>query len=217
MIVDLHLKGELVIVAGAGSEALKKIDSLRTQDCKIIVFGEAAGPQIKRHVKEKKIKFVKTKLEDGEFLSGYRPRVVMAATNDKELNRKILKKARSIGAIAYASDDPGQSDFAHPSVINMYDVIQIAVSTGGRSPIMARKIKTEAEKIFKKTVKKEDVMQIILQESMREEAKKKIKSQKERKRYLYSIAGDEKIKQLIKDGKTELARRRAALLLENWK
>ena len=217
MIVDLHLKGELVIVAGAGAEGLKKIDSLRTQDCKIIVFGEAAGPQIKRHVKEKKIKFVKIKLEDGEFLSEYRPRVVMAATNDKELNRKILKKARSIGAIAYASDDPGESDFAHPSIINMYDVIQIAVSTGGRSPIMARKIKTEAEKIFKKTVKKEDVMQIILQESMREEAKKKIKSQKERKRYLYAVIGDEKIKQLIKDGKTELARRRAALLLENWK
>ena len=40
MIVDLHLKGNLVIVVGAGNEGLKKINSLLTQNCKILVLSE---------------------------------------------------------------------------------------------------------------------------------------------------------------------------------
>lgn len=217
MIVDLHLKGNLVVIVGAGAEGLKKINSLLTQDCKIMVFAETSNLQIKKYVEKKKIQFKKIKLKDANFLSKYKPYVVMATTDDRELNRKIVKKAKAMKCFAYASDDPEFSDFAHPSVINIEDTVQIAVSTGGRSPVMARKMKQEAEKIFKKTVKKEDILQIKLQDSMREEAKKKIDSQKERKKYLYSIISDNQIKQLIKDNKLKNAQKRAMVLLKGWK
>ena len=217
MIVDLHLKGNLVIIVGAGAEGLKKINSLLTQDCKILVFSDSSNPQIRKYVEKKKIQFKKIKLQNANFLSKYKPYVVMATTDDRELNRKIVKKAKAMKCFAYASDDPEFSDFAHPSVINIEDTVQIAVSTGGRSPVMARKMKQEAEKIFKKTVKKEDILQIKLQDSMREEAKKRIDSQKERKKYLYSIIGDNQIKQLIKDNKLKMAQKRAMVLLKGWK
>ena len=58
----------------------------------------------------------------------------MATTNDRALNRKIVEKARKMKSYAYASDDPEVSDFAHPSVINVADTVQIAISTGGSSP-----------------------------------------------------------------------------------
>ena len=217
MIVDLHLKGNLVIVVGAGAEGLKKINSLLTQDCKILVISETANPQIKKYVEKKKIQFKKMKLSNAGFLTKFKPYVVMATTDDRELNRKIVKKAKAMKCFAYASDDPEVSDFAHPSVINIEDSVQIAVSTGGKSPVMARKMKLEAEKIFKKTIKKEDILQIKLQDSMREEAKKKIDSQKERKKYLYSIINDNQIKQLIKDNKLKMAQKRAKVLLKGWK
>ncbi|MDX1533006.1 MAG: bifunctional precorrin-2 dehydrogenase/sirohydrochlorin ferrochelatase [Nitrosopumilaceae archaeon] len=217
MIVDLHLKGNLVIIVGAGAEGLKKINSLLTQDCKILVISEESNPQIQRYVKAKKIQFKKMKLKNGSFLSKFKPYLVMATTDDRELNRKIVKKAKAMKCFAYASDDPEFSDFAHPSVINIEDTVQVAVSTGGKSPVMARKIKQEAEKIFRKTIKKEDILQINLQEKMREAAKKKIGSQKERKKYLYSIIKDEKIKQLIKDNKFKMAQKRAMVLLRDWK
>lgn len=217
MIVDLHLKGNLVIVVGAGAEGLKKINSLLTQDCKILVISETTNPQIKKYVEKKKIQFKKMKLSNANFLTKFKPYVVMATTDDRELNRKIVKKAKIMKCFAYASDDPEVSDFAHPSVINIEDSVQIAVSTGGKSPVMARKIKLEAEKIFKKTIKKEDILQIKLQDNMREEAKKKIQSQKERKKYLYSIINDEQIKQLIKDNKLKMAQKRAKVLLKGWK
>ncbi len=217
MIVDLHLHGGLVIIVGAGAEALKKINSLRTQDCKILVIAETAGPQIKKYAAEKKIRFKEARLKGAGFLSGYRPRMVMAATDDHELNRKIAKKARAMNCFAYASDDPKSSDFAHPSVINILDSVQVAVSTGGKSPVMAKKITQKAERVLREVIKKEDVLQIRLQERMREEAKKRLGTQAQRKRYLYRLAGDGEIEQLIKDGKLNMAQRRAMTLLKEWK
>jgi len=141
----------------------------------------------------------------------------MAATDDKELNRKIVQKAKKMRCYAYAADDPDVSDFAHPSVINIEDTIQIAISTGGRSPAMARKLKLQAEKIFKKVIKKEDIYQIKLQKIAREAAKKKIYAQIDRKKFLYSLINDNKIKQLIKDENLLGAQKRAMSMLKEWK
>ena len=149
MIVDLNLKGNLVIVVGGGEEGLKKVNSLLTQDCKILVISDKINTQILDYVKKKKIQFKKIKLNDASFLSKYNPFLVMAATDDRRLNRKIVQKAKKMRCYVYAVDDPEVSDFAHPSVINIDDTVQIAISTGGRSPAMARKIKLQAEKVFK--------------------------------------------------------------------
>jgi len=172
LIVDLNLKGNLVIVVGGGAEGMKKVNSLLTQDCKILVISDKVNTQISNYIKQKKINFKKSKLKDANFLSKYKPFLVMVTTDDKELNRKIIQKAKKMKCFVYAADDPEVSDFAHPSVINIEDTIQIAISTGGRSPAMARKIKIQAEKIFKKMIKKEDIYQIKLQQIARDAAKK---------------------------------------------
>jgi len=164
LIVDLNLKGNLVIVVGGGEEGLKKVNSLLTQDCKILVVSDKVNRKLSSFIKRKKIRFKKIKLKDADFLSKYKPLLVMAATDDKRLNRKIVQKAKKMRCYAYAADDPEVSDFAHPSVINIQDTVQVAISTGGKSPAMARKLKLQAEKVFKKIVKKEDIYQIRLQE-----------------------------------------------------
>ena len=217
MIVDLNLKGNLAIVVGGGAEGLKKVNSLLTQDCKILVFGDKISSQLSKYVKKKKIDFKKVKLKDASFLSKYKPFLVMAATDNKELNRKIVQKAKKMKCYVYASDDPEVSDFSHPSVINIEDTVQIAISTGGRSPAMARKIRLQAEKIFKKTIKKEDISYIKLQQIARNAAKAKLETQIERKKFLYSVLNDSKIKQLIKDQKLKKAQERALILIKEWK
>jgi len=217
LIVDFNLKGNLVIVVGGGAEGMKKVNSLLTQDCKILVISDKVNTQLANYIKQKKIDFKKTTLKDGDFLSKYKPFLVMAATDDRDLNRKIIQKAKKMKCFVYASDDPEVSDFAHPSVINIEDTIQIAISTGGRSPAMARKLKLQAEKIFKKIIKKEDIHQIKLQQIAREAAKKTIPTQLERKKFLYSVLNDKAIKQLIKDNKLKKAQQRAMLMLRMWK
>ena len=217
MIVDLNLKGNLVIVIGGGAEGYKKVNSLLTQNCKILVISDKVNTQLSNYIKQKKITFKKINLKDTSFLSKYKPFLVMATTNDRELNRKIIQKAKKMKCYVYAADDPEVSDFAHPSVINIEDTIQIAISTGGRSPAMARKLKLQTEKIFKKTIKKEDIYQIKLQQIARDSAKKIIPTQIERKKFLYSVLHDKTIKQLLKDGKVKKAQQRAMLMLKEWK
>jgi len=104
-----------------------------------------------------------------------------------------------------------------PSVINIDDTVQIAISTGGRSPAMARKIKLQAEKVFKKIIKKEDIYQIRLQQIARTAAKNKIATPMERKKFLYSVINDSQIKQLIKDNNFKKAQKRAMIMLMEWK
>jgi len=215
--VDLNLKGNLVIVVGGGAEGYKKVNSLLTQNCKILVISDKVNTQLSNYIKQKKISFKKTKLKDTSFLSKYKPFLVMATTNDRELNRKIIQEAKKMKCYVYAADDPEVSDFAHPSVINIEDTVQIAISTGGRSPAMARKLKLQTEKIFKKTIKKEDIYQIKLQQIARDSAKKTIPTQLERKKFLYSVLHDKTIKQLIKDEKLKKAQQRAMLMLREWK
>jgi precorrin-2 dehydrogenase/sirohydrochlorin ferrochelatase len=217
MIVDLDLKGGLVIVVGGGAEALKKINALLTQNCEILVLSDKVNTQIKNFVSKKKIEYKKIKLNNANVLSNYKPFLVMATTDDRKLNRKIVDYAKKMGCMAYASDDPDISDFAHPSVINIEDTVQIAISTGGRSPAMARKIKLQAEKVFKKIVNKDDIYQIKLQGIARKAAKDKISTPKERKKFLYTILNDKRIKQLIKDDEPKKAQKRAMLMLEEWK
>ncbi len=216
LIVDLNLKGKLVIVIGGGQEGLKKINSLLTQDCKILLISDKTNRQIENYVKAKKITFNKMKLKNADFLSKYKPFMVMATTDDKQLNRKIIQKAKEMRCYAYAADDPAVSDFSHPSVINIEDTVQIAVSTGGRSPAMARKIRMQAEKVFKKIIKKEDIYQIKLQEIARSAAKAKLATPLERKKFLYAVINDGQVKQLIKDEDFKKAQKRVEKMLGDW-
>ncbi len=217
VIVDLNLKGKLVIVVGAGGEGLKKVNSLLTQDCQILVISDNTNAQIQKLAKQGKIEFKKIKLENANFLNDYDPILVMAATDDKELNRKISMHAKKKRCYTYAADDPEFSDFAHPSVINIQDTVQIAISTGGRSPAMARKLKLKAEKIFNEIIDKEDIYQIKLQKIARDAAKSKIGTVLERKKFLYSVLNDSKIKQLLKDDNFPSAQREVIRMLGEWK
>jgi precorrin-2 dehydrogenase/sirohydrochlorin ferrochelatase len=215
--VDLNLGGNLVIVVGGGNEGLKKINTLLTQDCKILLVSDSTNRQIQNYVKQKKITFKKMRLENANFLKKYKPFMVLATTDDKELNRKIVEKAKSMRCYAYAADDPEVSDFAFGSVINIDDTVQIAVSTGGRSPAMARKLKLQAEQIFRKVIKKEDIYHIKLQDFARRAAKTKIATFPERKKFLYGVMNDNHIKQLIQVGNLKKAQKRVMEMLGDMK
>ena len=217
MIVDLNLKGKQVIVVGAGGEGLKKVNSLLTQDCQILVISDSVNPQIQKLAKQGKIQFKKTKLEDASILREYNPVLVMASTDNKELNRKIVREAKKMRCYAYASDDPEFSDFAHPSVINIQDTIQVAISTGGRSPAMAKKLKQKAEKVFNDIIDKEDIYQIKLQKMARDSARSKISTVLGRKKFLYVVLNSAKIKQLLKDDNFPAAEKEVMRILDEWK
>ena len=217
MIVDLNLHDKTVIVVGGGNEAQKRINSLLKQDCEIIVISDSVNSQINKLVKTKKIKLKKQKIQDTKFISKFKPNIIITTTSDKNLNQKIINNAKRSKIIVYSSDNPEDSDFSNPAVIDFENMIQIAIFTGGRSPAMSKKIRIQSEKIFKKIITKQDIAQIKIQKIARKLAKESIPTQIQRKEYLHSIMIDNKIDQLIKDGQIKKAEKRAITILRNWK
>ncbi len=217
MIVDLNLQGKLVTVIGGGNEALKRITSLLKQKCEIIVISSKTNSQINKLAKSKRIILKNQHVRDASFLSKYKPDMVICTTSNSELNAKIILDAKRSRILAYSSDNPEESDFANPAIIDFENIIQIAVFTGGRSPAMSKKLKKEAKKIFKEIITKRDLELIKIQKIVRELAKEKIPTYLERKQYLRSVMADKEIDQLIKDGQLKKAERRAITILRDWK
>jgi precorrin-2 dehydrogenase/sirohydrochlorin ferrochelatase len=198
---------------GGGNEGLKKVNTLLTQNCKILLISDSTNRQIQNYIKQKKISFKQMELTNAKFLKKYSPFMVLSTTNNKALNREIVEQAKKMHCYAYASDDPEVSDFAFGSVINIEDTVQIAISTGGRSPAMARKLKIQAEQVFKKLIKKEDIYHIKLQDFARKAVKAKIQTFQERRKFLYRVMNDNHVKQLIQEGNLKKAQKRVMEML----
>jgi len=217
MIVDLNLQGKKIIVIGGGNEAQKRINSVIKQGCSITVISDSVNSQITKLSKTKKIIIKKQKISNTKFLSEFKPDLVITTTNDKKINQKIINDAKKKKIIVYSSDNPDDSDFSNPAIMDFENMIQMAIFTGGKSPTMSKKIKEKSEKVLKKIITKEDIAQIKIQKKAREIAKESISTQEQRRKCLRSIISDNEIDQLIKDGQVKKAEKRAITIVRNWK
>jgi precorrin-2 dehydrogenase / sirohydrochlorin ferrochelatase len=217
LIVDLNVKGKHAVVIGGGTEGARKVRGLLGQGCMITVISNRVNRFLSDQAALDKIRLVKAKLGDAKILDNYNDVfLVLAATSDRELNRKIVEKGRSMGAFVYAADDPEVSDFSYASVVNIEDVMQVAISTSGKSPIMARKVRIRAERVLRRIIKKADIENARLQDFARQAARPKIKTIGERKEFLYSLTRDTRIQNLIKEDRMEDAKSATLELLQKW-
>ena len=217
MIVDLNIKGKRAIVVGGGTEGIRKVRALLGQDCKITVISNRFNRFLMEQADSGKIELVKARLKDANILDNYNDAfLVLAATNDRELNRKIIERGRSLRAFVYAADDPAVSDFSYASIINIEGIVQVAISTSGKSPLMARKIRIKAERVLRRIIKKADIENAKLQEFARQEARPYIRTVDERKEFLYSVVKNRQIQNLIKEDRIEDAKSATLELLHKW-
>ena len=217
LIVDLNMKGKHAVVIGGGTEGVRKVRGLSGQDCRITVISNRVNRFLTEQAALGKIKLVKTKLHDASILDNYRDVfLILAATNDRELNRKLIEKGRAMGAFVYAADDPAVSDFSYSSIINIEGIVQVGISTSGKSPLMARKIRIKVERILRKMIKKADIENAKLQEYARQAARPHLKTAGERKEFLYSVIKNRRIQNLIKEDKIEDAKSATLELLQKW-
>jgi len=217
LIVDLNVSQKKAIVIGGGTEGLRKVHGLLDQECDITVITSRLNMELKKMSKDGKLKLIKKRIKDASILDEFRNIfLILAATDDRQLNRKLVEKGRSMGAFAYAADDPTISDFSYTSLVNIEGLIQVAISTSGKSPIMARKIRIKIESMLRKTINDSDFSNIILQEYARKRAKQEIDTVKERKKFLYSLIKDKNIQYLLRSNKLEEAKMTALQMLKNW-
>ena len=217
MLVDLNLNGKQVIIIGGGTEGLRKLRGLEDQNCEIILITSRLNKVIKRLQDGGKLSLRKEYVRDTSFLVDYKnPFLVLACTNNKLLNRAIAREASLKGALSYAVDDPSVSDFSYASIINIEGILQIAISTSGKSPIVARRFRIKAERVLRRLISKSDIENIRLQEAARKMIRSKIPTVSERKEFLYSIINNASIQKLIKENRIDDARQELVALINSW-
>jgi precorrin-2 dehydrogenase/sirohydrochlorin ferrochelatase len=218
VIVDLNLRGRNILVVGAGMEGTKRIKSLSKHDCKIIIISETVnGSLYEIEGKNNPIIIIRRKIENPDILDEFNDIfVVFASTNDPFLNKKIIERAKEKGILSYSIDNASSSDFFFTSIINIDEIIQVAISTSGKSPLMSKIIRDRIENAIKNIIGKKDTDNIKIQEFAREHVRNYIENQHERRKFLYSIVDDQEIQDLIAKNNIDKAKERIINTLDKW-
>jgi precorrin-2 dehydrogenase/sirohydrochlorin ferrochelatase len=212
LLINLKLDGKTVFVIGAGAEAHRKLLNFTDSEAKIWVISKTFSRAIQELSHEKKLSLLQTEIRAAKsFFDSLNPKpdILLAITDNPQLNHELVTVAKAAGCMVYCVDNPDLSDFIFPAVARLGEV-NVAVSTSGKSPVMARELRQRIERLI--TV--EDLLEIDLQEAMRKIVKEKIPSQKDRSQILHEILNNPDIKKLIKENKLKEAKEIALKHLE---
>jgi precorrin-2 dehydrogenase / sirohydrochlorin ferrochelatase len=178
----LRLEGKKVIVVGGGKVAERKVTGLLGTGSHITVISPNATDELKRLASCGRIKWLEKSFSKEDIEGGF---LIFAATNDHELNQYI-KKAASDQQLVTIADDPEGSDFHIPSHIQR-GRLSIAVSTGGASPTLARKIREQLEQQFDEGY--EEYLEFLF--SARQRVLKEVKDSPRKRKILSAMASEE--------------------------
>ena len=142
--VFLNLKDRLCIVIGGGKVAERKVENLLKVKAKIKVISPELTFKLKKLVEEGKIEWEKRKYQKGDLNSAW---LVIAATNDPEVQKEIYKEAEERHIFCNVVDVPEFCSFIVPSIIKRGPLI-IAISTSGVSPAIARRLRETLEELI---------------------------------------------------------------------
>jgi precorrin-2 dehydrogenase/sirohydrochlorin ferrochelatase len=140
----VKLEGRRCLVVGAGTVGETKVRSLLDADAGIHVVALDACESVQELSKEGKIR-LSLRAFDHEDLAGIF--MVVVATPLKDLNDTIYREAQRLGVLCNVVDDPPNCDFFYPAIVRR-GALQIAVSTSGKSPSLAQKLRLELERQF---------------------------------------------------------------------
>ena len=137
----LNIQDKKCLVVGGGNVAWRKVCSLKEAGSRVTVVSPEFCPEME---KESGIERIQQKYDE-RFLNGVL--VVVASTDDEEVNKKVYYDAVKMGILVNVVDRPEFCSFIVPATISRGD-LSISISTGGASPALARNIRESLEKQF---------------------------------------------------------------------
>jgi len=142
--IYLEMTRRRCLVIGGGAVAERKVAGLLEAGADVTVISPEASDSILRWSKEKSLLHISRRYQPGDLTEFD---IAFVATDDRAVTAQVFKEGRSLGVWVNAADDPAHCDFILPSVLRRGD-LTVAVSSGGRSPALARTIREELELYF---------------------------------------------------------------------
>lgn len=137
----LDIRKKKCVVVGGGKVALRKVEAFLEHGANVEVISPVLCPELIHMAQSSAIRTLQRSYEAGDLKDAL---IAIAATDNTEINEGVADEARRRGILVNVVDDPQHSDFIVPSYFKRGD-ITIAVSTSGRSPALARKIRSKLE------------------------------------------------------------------------
>jgi precorrin-2 dehydrogenase/sirohydrochlorin ferrochelatase len=137
----LKLEGRHSLVVGAGKIAESKIESLLVTEARIHVVAPQVNDKIAGWARQKLISLNQREFQPSDLEGMF---IAIAATSSRDLNETIFREAQRRKVLCNAVDDPEHCHFYYPAVVRRGD-LQIAISTAGRSPALAQRLRRELE------------------------------------------------------------------------
>jgi uroporphyrin-III C-methyltransferase/precorrin-2 dehydrogenase/sirohydrochlorin ferrochelatase len=137
----LDLRGKPAVVVGGGAVAALKAETLLRSGAAVTVIAPALGARLAELVTLGALRHEAKRFQPGDLVGA---EIAMAATDDAGVNAAVAAAARALKIPVNVADDAARSSFIMPSVIDR-PPLQIAVSSAGTSPVLARKLRTMIE------------------------------------------------------------------------
>ena len=142
--IFLELAGRRVVVIGAGAVAARKAQMLLAAGARLVVIADEIDAALTALCKGTNAELIKSKYSKNYLVGAV---LVIAATNDNQLNKRIYKDCQELEILCNVVDNPDLCDFFVPAVVKHGD-LQIAIGTEGHCPAYAGHIRKKIEKIF---------------------------------------------------------------------
>lgn len=140
----VELPKQQTIVIGGGSVASRKVEGLLIAGAKVKIISPALTPELQHRAETGEVMVLPRPYQDGDLEGAY---LVIAATGDMMVNQAVWQEAQKRGCLINVVDDPQHSNFILPAVVQRGEM-SIAISTGGNSPALARRMRERIEKLI---------------------------------------------------------------------
>ncbi len=142
--VNLDIRNRKCLVVGGGTVGTRKVMTLLNCGAKVTVVSSDVAEKLQEFSDGDVIKLEKRPFQISDLDQMF---LVIGATDNPELNRQIHVEAERLGMLCNIADRPEDCNFILPAIVNRDDLI-IAISTSGKSPAFAKKIRKDLEKVF---------------------------------------------------------------------
>ncbi|MCL4114260.1 UNVERIFIED_CONTAM: hypothetical protein GTU68_038137 [Idotea baltica] len=140
----LDIQDRHCLVIGGGPVASRKVSSLIKSGALVTLISPKVSADLQQFADENKITVILREYQSTDIIRAF---LVIAATNNSDINKQIAQQANEANILVNVADNPDLGSFIFPSVVDRSPVT-IAVSTGGASPVFARQLRMRLDSMI---------------------------------------------------------------------
>ena len=144
--IHLDIRNRNCLVIGGGAVATRKVVNLLQSGARVTVVSPLISKQLQELAESESLTLKPRPYRSADLTGMF---LVIGATDDESLNRQISRDAEALNTLCNIADRPEVCNFILPSIVRRADLV-ITISTSGRSPALAKKLRKELELQFGK-------------------------------------------------------------------